>query len=160
MSHFTSVRTKIKDQEALVEVLEAMGYTVESHTQAVRLNSYWERTHYARNDAPRFSEVVIRNFTQASGGGVDIGWQRQPDGTFALIGDQMYAEVRELAKKLPARYGLTVVQKTAIAQGDKFEVKENPDGSYTVLVTPKPPAATRVGQGQAAASKQQLRVRR
>lgn len=79
MSHFTRVRTKLRDPELLVKALTALGFTtVETHDSPQTLYGY-------QGDArPERAEVIIRrrHIGRLSN---DIGFRRREDGGFEAI---------------------------------------------------------------------------
>lgn len=79
MSHFTRLRTKLRDATTLAAALHAMGFpTVEVHDQPQALYGY-------QGDVrPERAEVIIRrrHVGRASN---DIGFARRPDGTLEAI---------------------------------------------------------------------------
>lgn len=79
MSHFTRVRTALRDPELLVRALAALGFTtVETHDTPQTLYGY-------QGDArPERAEVVIRRAHIGSASN-DIGFRRRDDGTFEAI---------------------------------------------------------------------------
>lgn len=82
MSHFTRVRTKLRDADTLVAALRAVGFRqVEVHDQPQALHGY-------QGDVrPERAEVIIKreHIGRLSN---DIGFARQPDGSFeAIISD-------------------------------------------------------------------------
>lgn len=101
MSHFTRVRTSLRDAEVLAAALRRMGFAqVEAHEQPQTLYGY-------RGDPrPERAEVIVRRqyIGQASN---DIGFARQPDGTLEAI-ISAYDRSRYNAKwlaKLTQEYG-------------------------------------------------------
>jgi hypothetical protein len=79
MSHFTRVRTTLRDPELLLKALAAVGFnTVEAHDSPQTLYGY-------RGDArPERAEVIIRrrHIGRLSN---DIGFRRRTDGSFEAI---------------------------------------------------------------------------
>lgn len=79
MSHFTRVRTRLRDADTLVAALEAVGFDeVEVHQQPQALYGY-------QGDVrPESAEVIVRrvHIGRASN---DIGFARQPDGSFEAV---------------------------------------------------------------------------
>jgi hypothetical protein len=79
MSHFTRLRTKLRDPDLLAAALRRVGYPhVEAHETPQTLNGY-------QGDArPERAEVIVRreHVGRASN---DIGFVRQADGSFAAI---------------------------------------------------------------------------
>jgi hypothetical protein len=79
MSHFTRVRTALRDPDLLVQALTAVGFTaVEAHDTPQTLYGY-------RGDArPDRAEVIIRRRHIGSASN-DIGFRRRDDGTFEAV---------------------------------------------------------------------------
>jgi 3-deoxy-D-arabino-heptulosonate 7-phosphate (DAHP) synthase len=83
MSHFTRMRTALRDPRILARALGELGFaTVGVHDTPQRLHGYWGRL------GGESAEVVIRK-DDASGASADIGFARQPDGSFAIVLDAM-----------------------------------------------------------------------
>lgn len=79
MSHFTRVRTKLRDAATLAAALNTMGFsTVEVHDEPQALHGY-------RGDVrPERAEVIIRR-RYVGRLSNDIGFARRPDGTLEAI---------------------------------------------------------------------------
>jgi uncharacterized protein DUF1257 len=79
LSHFTRIRTQLRDAAVLVEALASVGHRqVEVHDRPTTLYGY-------QGDARREkAEVVIRRAHIGSASN-DIGFARRPDGTFEAI---------------------------------------------------------------------------
>jgi hypothetical protein len=79
LSHFTRIRTQLRDASVLVSALRAVGHAqVEVHDQPQTLYGY-------QGDArPERAEVVIRREHIGSASN-DIGFARRPDGSFEAI---------------------------------------------------------------------------
>lgn len=79
MSHFTRIRTQLRDAETLVEALHAVGHPhVEVHDHPQTLYGY------QGDPRPEKAEVVIRREHIGSASN-DIGFTRRPDGSFEAI---------------------------------------------------------------------------
>jgi hypothetical protein len=79
MSHFTRVRTTLRDLDALVAALNAVGFRdVEVHDRPQALHGF------QGDSRPERAEVIIRRryISRLSN---DIGFGRQPDGSFEAI---------------------------------------------------------------------------
>ena len=131
MSHFTAIKTQIKDAEALVKALADVGFKqVEVHGTAQPLYGF-------QGDVrSQTAEVIIRRkyVGRASN---DIGFQRQQDGTFeAIISEydrRNYAQ--PWLNQVMQRYGYHALLATASVQG--FAVEEEAvlaDGTIRVVV--------------------------
>lgn len=83
MSHFTRMRTALRDRRMLARALAELGLTeVEVHDTPQRLHGYFGGA------GAETAEVVIRK-KDARGASADIGFARQPDGSFAIVLDAM-----------------------------------------------------------------------
>ena len=94
MSHFTTVRTKITNAEILKSSLADLGFKVE--TDCI-LRGY--------NGLTRQEEIVA-----VLDGQFDLGWHRNQDGSFSMIGDfwgisKKYNQT-ELVNKINQKYAI------------------------------------------------------
>lgn len=131
MSHFTSIRTQIKDRDTLLKALADMGFAqVEVHDSAQHLYGYQGDI---RADT---AEVIIRR--QSIGPfSNDIGFKRQADGTFEAIISEYDRDrySQEWLNQLTQRYGYHTLMATAPAQGFNIETEEVlEDGTIRVVV--------------------------
>jgi uncharacterized protein DUF1257 len=79
MSHFTRVRTTLRDLDALVAALNTIGFReVEVHDQPQTLHGF------QGDSRPERAEVIIRRRYIGKHSN-DIGFVRQPDGSFEAI---------------------------------------------------------------------------
>jgi hypothetical protein len=78
MSHYTEVECQIRDDRALVEALKELGFEVEVNQTPVPLYGWHGDLR------PERAEVVIRR-VHVGHSSNDIGFARQPDGTFKAI---------------------------------------------------------------------------
>lgn len=131
MSHFTCIKTQLKDRDALVKALADVGLkNVEVHETAQHLHGY-------QGDVrSQTAEVIIRRqyIGQWSN---DIGFKQQANGQFeAIISEydrQNYSQ--EWLNKLTQRYGYHALMATAPAQGFTVEEEETlEDGTIRVVV--------------------------
>ncbi len=128
MSHFTQVQTVIRDQALLEEALRQLGYNFETGEQ-VTIRGYQGNT--------ELGQVVVD-----TGSSFDIGFQRQPDGTYQLCADwwgiQTDAQIRQedFVQELNRTYAHLAVKKQALEQGliiEEERVLEN--GEIEILVS-------------------------
>jgi hypothetical protein len=120
LSHFTRIRTQLRDPETLVAALAAVGHRqVEVHEQPQTLYGY-------RGDArPERAEVIVRRRHIGSASN-DIGFARQPDGSFeAIISeyDRSTYDTRWLAK-LTHSYGYAATLRYAATHGYEVATDE------------------------------------
>jgi hypothetical protein len=131
MSHFTCIKTQIKNADALVKALADVGFhQVEVHENAQHLYGY-------QGDVrSQTAEVIVRRqyIGVASN---DIGFKRQDDGNFeAIISEydrNKYSQ--QWLNGLTQRYGYHTLMATAPAQGFSIEEEETlEDGTIRVVV--------------------------
>ena len=131
MSHFTTIKTQIKDTSALVRALADVGFAhVEVHSVPRHLYGY-------QGDVrPEMAEVIVRR-QYISGSSNDIGFQKQDDGTFEAIVSEFdrrrYSQ--EWLNQVTQRYGYHLLKATAATEG--FAIEEEQvleDGTIRVVV--------------------------
>jgi hypothetical protein len=82
MSHFTRVRTTLRDAATLAAALRAVGYReVEVHDSPRQLRGWGRQTAQA--------EVIVRRAHIPGHAVGDFGFARQQDGSFAVVMDSM-----------------------------------------------------------------------
>jgi hypothetical protein len=117
MSHFTRVRTALRDGRTLAAALRTLGFAeVEIHDEKAALRGY-----YGAEDGSS-AEIVIRR-RHASGAVADIGFARQQDGTFEAILDAMDRR----------RYGDDWMNRLARAYGHAAAVRYAADHGYAIV---------------------------
>ncbi len=131
MSHFTTIRTQIRDRHALVKALSDLGFDhIEVHDQPQHLYGF------EGDLRPQVAEVVIRRH-YIGGASNDIGFQRQDDGRFEAIISE-YDQHRfngDWLNTLTQRYGYHQLLQTAAEQGFTLEQQEVlADGTIRLVV--------------------------
>ena len=133
MSHFTAIKTEIRDVKALVKALEDIGFPdkIEVHEEAESLYGF-------QGDLrPETAEVIIRRKYLGSASN-DIGFKKQEDGTYeAVISsyDRAYKYTQQWLNKLTQRYGYHLLMAVAPQQGFTVEEEEIlADGTIRVVV--------------------------
>ncbi|MDJ0737937.1 MAG: DUF1257 domain-containing protein [Nostocaceae cyanobacterium] len=131
MSHFTSIKTQIKDANVLVQSLADVGFkNVEVHETPQHLYGY-------QGDVrPETAEVIIRRNYIGSASN-DIGFKKQEDGQFqAIISEYDRSKYgQKWLNRLMQRYGYYALIKSAQTEG--FTVEEDEvleDGTVRVVV--------------------------
>jgi phage-related tail fiber protein len=131
MSHFTAIKTQIKQIPPLLQALADLGFSeVEVHDAAQHLFGF-------RGDVrSQTAEVIIRR-QYVGVASNDIGFQRQADGTFtAIISDydqQTYSA--QWLNQLTQRYGYHLLKATAPQQGFTVETEQVlEDGTIRLVV--------------------------
>lgn len=132
MSHFTSIKTLIKNRDALVKALADAGFDrVEVHETAQPLYGF-------QGDVrPEKAEVIVRRqYLGASSN--DLGFKQQEDGQFeAIISqyDRGYRYSQQWLNELTQRYGYHALMATVPELGFALEEKETlEDGTIRVVL--------------------------
>jgi hypothetical protein len=117
MSHFTRVRTTLRDRDTLAAALRAAGYpTVEVHDGPQRLHGWGAQSAAA--------EVIVRRANIPGGHAIgDFGFARQQDGSFAVVIDSMDAH----------RNGPAWLPRLTQAYGHAAALKYAEDHGYDVV---------------------------
>jgi hypothetical protein len=117
MSHFTRLRTALRDPKLLARALGELGFAqVEVHDTAQPLHGYWGQTGAER------AEVVIRR-QDAQAASADIGFALQRDGCYAIVLDSMDTH----------RYGGTWLARLTQAYGHAAALQYAESHGYEVL---------------------------
>jgi Protein of unknown function (DUF1257) len=82
MSKYGLTICKIREEKYLVEALKEMGLEVEVHPNGARLDSYYSE------QERKVAHIIVRR-AQMRGAFGDIGFARQPEGSFAMIADEL-----------------------------------------------------------------------
>ena len=132
MSHFTCIKTQIKNRDALVKALADIGFKeVEVHETAQHLYGY-------QGDVrAQTAELIIRRKYLGSASN-DIGFKRQKDGQFeAIISEyDRHRYSQDWLNGLTQRYGYHALMATVPAQSFTVEEEQTlEDGTIRVVVT-------------------------
>lgn len=124
MSHYSSLKTKIKNGGALKKALQSINNgkwknCIEVHEKATNLYGY----HGDKRE--QTANIIIRRKDIGSSSN-DIGFVRQPDGTYqAIISDFDSRQfTSDWLNQLNQLYSLEVVRETAKNNGFSFEFTE------------------------------------
>ncbi|HEY9850262.1 MAG TPA: DUF1257 domain-containing protein [Leptolyngbyaceae cyanobacterium] len=133
MSHFTAIKTEIRDVKALVKALEDLGFQdkIEVREEAQGLYGF-------QGDLrPETAEVIIRRKYLGAASN-DIGFKKQEDGTYeAVISsyDRAYNYSQHWINQLTQRYGYHLLMAVAPEQGFTIEEQEIlEDGTIRLVV--------------------------
>lgn len=131
MSHFTCIKTQLKNRDTLIQALADVGFNdVEVHENAQHLYGY-------QGDVrEQTAEVIIRRQYIGSASN-DIGFKRQDDGQFeAIISEyDCHKYSQSWLNSLTQRYGYHTLLATAPEQGFTVEEEETlEDGTIRVVV--------------------------
>jgi hypothetical protein len=143
MSHFVECQTEFRDPQALVAALNECGFAaeqIEMHDQAVPLYGY-------QGDVrPQQAQIIIRRQYVGTGAN-DVGWEKQPDGTYRAwisefdAGAGQYRNRQEAARFNPAmqnrlkqEYAYQVIHRQQRALGRSVERQRLPGGEIEVTI--------------------------
>lgn len=122
MSHFTTIKTQIKDIEALRSACQEMGLPLLQSTEA---RGYYENR-------------IKGDYVIQLKGAYDIAVNRQPDGSFGLTADlwngHVEKEVGEGYGKLLQLYGVHKALKEARKRGHSVNRSQQKDGSIRLVI--------------------------
>ena len=126
MSHFSTVKTELRDRQALVDALTDLGMTPQQGELQIRGYK---------------GQMELAHLSVAQANGSDIGFRFNPDrSAYELVTDlQMWDQqvpVERFLAKLNQRYALHSILATSAQEG--FQVSEqtnHQDGSIELVVT-------------------------
>ena len=121
MSHFSTIKTEIKNKDHLVSALKQMGYSVKT-------GNYQCRGYRGNTESV---EILIEN----AGSGYDMGF-RNNDGNYELVADwygidgvnsdqlvkNIQSEITKIENKIKQEYAYNTVKEKLLDQG--FEIDE------------------------------------
>ncbi|MBI4403753.1 MAG: DUF1257 domain-containing protein [Deltaproteobacteria bacterium] len=128
MSHFTQVKTLLRNKDTLIKALKAMGHTVVEEADSVKVRGFMGDTETAD-----FKILTDTHY--------DIGFRRLSDGTYELVGDwdvlpkASGIERETFARTLKKQYAQVAISEIAKQQGYEVESHEQQDGSIEMVVT-------------------------
>jgi hypothetical protein len=132
MSHFTCIKTQIKNVDSLLKALSDLGFNkVETHQTAQHLYG-WQG-----DVREQTAEVIIRR-KYVGDSSNDIGFKRQEDGQFeALVSEyDRHRYSQQWLNNLTQRYAYHTLMATAPAEGFTIEEEEVlEDGTVRVVVS-------------------------
>ena len=122
MSHFTTIKTQIKDIEALRSACKEMGLTLLQNAEA---RGYYENK-------------IKGDFVIQLKGPYDIAINQQPDGSFGLTSDLWQGHVeQEVGKgygKLLQLYGVHKAMREARRKGHLVTRSQRQDGAIKLVI--------------------------
>jgi hypothetical protein len=133
MSHMAQVKTKIRDEAAILAAAKALGIPVERNTGA----RFFSGT----------SEMC--DFVLKLNGWYDLGLKRQPDGTYSLIADEELIDperycsrsvegtkmIGKGAGRFKQEYAYAVLQAQARRKGQRLVRQDLSNGRIRVMIT-------------------------
>ena len=127
MSHFTCIKTKIKEKPYLIEALELMGHDVQENQQLIINNPS-----HATDHADFHAEVAIRN---------DIGFRLNKNtGNYELVAEldtwDLDVPVNRFIEKVTQQYARMTLYNTVKEEGFVVDEEwEMPDNSIELTVS-------------------------
>jgi hypothetical protein len=134
MSHFSTIKTEIKNKEYLVSALKVMGYNVK--TGNFQCRGYQGNTQNV--------EILIEN----SGSGYDMGF-RNNNGSFELVADwygikgvdssslinNIQAEITQIENKIKQDFAYKTVKEQLLDQGFEIDDEIREDGEIRIKLS-------------------------
>ena len=123
MSHFTCIKTKIKEKDFLIKALNTLGYEAQEN---VLLEKPDDHDHKQWN-----VEVAVTD---------DVGFKRSQDGTLELVVEldtwNLDVPVSRFIDKLTQQYAIENIKTQTVEKGYDVESEvKNLDGSVELVVT-------------------------
>lgn len=144
MSHFLECRTEFRDPDALIAALVECGFdpsVIEQHQEAVPLYGY------QGDERSQKAHIVIRKAHIGTGAN-DVGWERQPDGTYRAwisefdAGVGTYAPRAQDARfnqvtqnRIRQEYAYQVIRRQQLARGRNVSRERLDNGELRVLIS-------------------------
>lgn len=129
MSHFSQLKTNLKSQTYLKKALETLGYQIEEAPDGVEVRGY-------------FGEKIKADFKVLTSTHYDIGFVKNNEGTYEVIGDwELLPKVSGIEKdafiaQVKKEYARTSIVETAKEKGFGVETTENEQtGEIEIVVT-------------------------
>lgn len=128
MSHFSEVKTSLRNQRFLERALSALGYSFELAQEncEVGVRGF-------------FGDTVSAHIRIDTGTRYDVGLRKQDDGSFSLVGDwELLPKVAGIEReafesKLKREYAKQAILSTAEEKGYSVEVVENGENIEMVV---------------------------
>lgn len=127
MSHFSEVKTKIRDGRLLRKAVEKLGFAVDEATDGVAVRGF-------------FGETTPAEFKIATGSTYDVGFRKNESGDYEVVGDweilpRAAGLVREdFLKRVKRQYAETAIRELAAERGLEVETSET-DGTVELVVS-------------------------
>lgn len=129
MSHFSQLKTNLKNQTYLKKALEKLGYQIEEAPEGVDVRGY-------------FGESLKADFKILTSTHYDIGFVKNAEGSYEVVGDwELLPKVSGIEQdafmgQVKKEYARTSIMETAKEQGYQVETLENEEtGELELVVT-------------------------
>jgi len=140
MSHYSEVKTSIKDLECLVKALITMGFKkehVDLLSEKEQLRGYTGDSREQRADVRIKGSGWGRGQNHVGGASNDLGWEKQANGTYAMhVSDyDSHRYGKTWQDKMEAQYSSEVIKKKARQCGYHLaETYDKTSGEITLKV--------------------------
>ncbi len=127
MSHFSQLKTNLKNRTTLQKALRQLGYQIEEATEGVTVRGFFE-------------ESVHADFKILTDTHYDIGFKLDADGSYEIVGDwDLLPKVSGIdrdafVKKVRREYAKTSVIELAQEKGYEVELVENSETQAIEMV--------------------------
>jgi hypothetical protein len=127
VSHFSQVKTKLRDQTVLKKALTKMGFTVVEGEEGTKVRGYFGDT-----QAAEFKVLTKTHY--------DIGFVRDEEGNYSLVGDwELMPRVSGISQEpfladVKREYARESILQTAAQQGYEVKMQENVEGTIEMVV--------------------------
>ncbi len=127
MSHFTQVKTKLRDCTILKKALTQMGFTVVEGEEGQQVRGYFGDTQPAE-----FKVLTTSHY--------DIGFTQDAEGSYSLVGDwELMPRVSGIEQNqflidVKREYAKQAILHTAALQGYEVEMQESEEGTIEMVV--------------------------
>jgi hypothetical protein len=129
MSHFTEVKTKIKNKERLKKVLSSKGFEIEEDSNGVEVRGY-------------FGDTIKAEFKILTKSHYDIGFVKDDQGNYEAVGDwELMPKVSGIEQtsfinEISQSYAIKTVEEMAEEKGYSLEMGDvDEEGNIQMVVT-------------------------
>lgn len=127
MSHFSEVKTKIRNGRLLKKAVEKLGFVVEEAPVGVQVRGF-------------FGETTPAEFKIGTGSTYDIGFRKNAAGDYEVIGDWEILpraaglEQEAFLRQVKRQYAETAIRELAAERGLEVQASET-DGTVELVVS-------------------------
>src|SRR5690348_11717211 len=127
MSHFSQVKTKLRDREVLKEALKKMGFEVVEGAEGQKVRGY-------------MGDIQQAEFKILTSSHYDIGFIADEEGNYSLVGDWELMprvsgiEEAHFTAAVKKEYAREAILRTARERGYEVQEQENEDGVVEMVV--------------------------
>ncbi len=132
MSHFTEVKTKIKNEDRIKKVLKRLNFNVVENDDGLNVGV---------NVRGFFGETTLADFKITTKSNYDIGFLKNSDGTYEILGDwELLPKVSGIEKdlftnKISQEYAFETIKDLAEENGYSLDYEKSENGELELVVT-------------------------